>query len=306
LTTTNITLSDLSILVIFALTNSAPDPVLCDVSLFADTCVGANEWHVVQTFPDGQGFFWSGDYEGVEYTMNPVIRHDPLVSDASAYWFGPFQEINSGYWNQTTLNHSVGIDIGITVSWQGISVPGRGSTGVSVMFRSGIHNTERPVVRGAAAGQDGFVLFNQTLPVRFSVSNLRYDGWIRAFVVFDADITSIRTVPGSWSEEWMTGEVDPEGHMLQYGPHVLSLYAVDDLGLVSDAAQVMVQVVGELPKTDNSSKAGIIAGITLSLAVVVGVGLALGIWCVWLRPGRPRGGFKHLGDVDMEPGGVAL
>jgi hypothetical protein len=304
LTTRNITLSEFSILVTFVLTNAAPDDVLCDVSLYADTRVGSTELHLVQTLPDGLSFFWQGTYSGVEYTMHPVIRHDPLVSDATAYWFGGYKNVSLNYWSQTTENSSWGVDVGFTVSWQRISVPGNGMTTVSVMFRSGLHNTSRPVVSNVEAGRDGYVLATGRLLIQFSLSESRPGAWVRAFFFVDGDRTRIADIPGTWSGPSVAVGFDLTLYDVGLGTHLLSVYVVDDLGLVSDGVDVEVNVVNEIPKP--SSNGGAIAGIVIGVLIVVGAAVALVVWRILKRPSRHQGDFKHIGDDDLTAGAIPL
>jgi hypothetical protein len=76
--------------------------------------------------------------------MNVIGRHYPLVSALTPFWFGPFRDIPSNWWNQTEAPAFSGIDVGRAFSWQSISVPGNDFSCLSVTFQSGNHYAGRP------------------------------------------------------------------------------------------------------------------------------------------------------------------
>jgi hypothetical protein len=70
----------------------------------------------------------------------------PLVSDIMTFWYGRFGDMAVNYWSQTTGPYLESQNVAMSFSWQGISVKTHGSTCISVLFRSGHHFTNRPIV----------------------------------------------------------------------------------------------------------------------------------------------------------------
>jgi hypothetical protein len=321
LTGVSISLSAFSVLVVFQLTNSDPGPGACDVAVHCDMAIGYNHSHHVAALPGGEGFYWDGTFGTPTLTMNVIGRHYPLTAYLTAFWFGPYHELPSNYWSQATQQSFSGSDTGMAFSWQDIFVPGAGSTSLSVIFRSGNHYVDTPTLTNVlgTAGPGSFSF-------QFAVADSVPGAVLSIYLVVGQDVAGITLIaqdlaPGTHTIQATGGSGQP-----------LWLYAVNDLGFVSDPGEVFITATREptspsathpatsesviaatseatpmafpevTPEAQNAGSRGLstgaIVGIVVPCVLVVGALVVLAIVKIARRLGRPRG-FKEMVTSDI-------
>jgi hypothetical protein len=232
-------LSQFTFLLVFKLKNANVNLVMCDVVVFADTFVGENNMHHIASLSGGCGMYWGGESGNLSLRLNVIGRHYPLVSHLTTFWFGPFRDIASNWWNQTSATVFSGINVGMAFSWQNISVLGNDFACLSVIFRSGNHYVDQPVLTNLAASSESVSVLS-SFSVRFSVSDPVPGSSIRVYLVIDQDIAGITLVETNAKAGSNNFSIDSSA--FPPGMRVLWFYAVNELGLVSDGVSLRLLV----------------------------------------------------------------
>jgi hypothetical protein len=269
----SVRLSQFTFLLVFKLKNANVSPVTCDVAVFADTFVGENNTHHIASLPGGDGIYWGGMSEHFHLQLSVIGRHYPLVSNLTAFWFGPFRDIPSNWWNQTSATMFSGIDVGMSFSWQSISVPGSNFTCRSVMFQSGHHYVNQPLLTDLVASSES-VPAPGSFSVRFSVSDPVPGSNISIYLVVDQDIAGITVVEANAKAG--SNNISIDSSAFPPGKRFLWFYAVNELGFVSNPVdlRVLVVPVSQTPtlpeQAARSLSSGAIAAIVIG-SVILGV-----------------------------------
>jgi hypothetical protein len=93
--TVEVRLSICTILMAFKLTGVNTAATLANICVFTNTAVGPNESHYMSPITGAQGLYWSGEYQGLSYTMAIVAGGYPLTTAISAYWFGDWRDMGT-------------------------------------------------------------------------------------------------------------------------------------------------------------------------------------------------------------------
>jgi hypothetical protein len=294
----SVRLSQFAFLLVFKLKNANVSPVLCDVAVFADTFVGENHTHHIASLPSAGGLYWGGEAEGLLLRLNVIGRNYPLVSDLATFWFGPFRDIPSNWWNQTSETAFSGTDVGMSFSWQRISVPPSDFACLSVIFRSGNHYVDQPVLTDLVASSE-WVPASGSFSVMFSVSDPVPGSDISIFLVVDQDIAGITLVEASAKEG--SNRISIDSSAFPPGKRILWFYAVDKLGFVSSPVLLELLVVPAShtqPRPEPAAQglsSGAIAGIAIGMAV-----LAIIVIVIITILARKRSKDRLLAKIDIE------
>jgi hypothetical protein len=231
-----ISLSSYSVLFVCKLTNSDPTPKTCDVAIWADVSIGSNDYHVTGALPGGVGFYWAGDYLSASYQMNVIFGGSPLLSQATAYWFGPTGDMFNEIWSQTTESVITVGDVAMSFSWQNVSVPV--TSYVSVLFPSGAASGDPPTVN--VNGQLSAPV-SGSLSVEVSVS--RTTSLVKIFVVADGHVWDIICAAENLTVGLHPISINLSPFGLSLGGHLLDFFAVDEVGFISDAANFSITTI---------------------------------------------------------------
>jgi hypothetical protein len=240
-----VSLSPGSLLVLVILNSSRSIVTACDVAIWSDVAVADNDTTVIGVLPNGAHFAWTGSYQGSGYRMNIIGRYYPLVSDISAYWYGPVSNMIADRWSQTSEDLiGDGTDVAMSFSWQDISLPGHKTMVLSVIFRSGDESGDPPIitlnVARAAAAIRGLFSVDDMIDADFLVN---------VFVVVDGHLPSISRVAGGLEAGSHQISVSILPYKLSLGNHTVSFYAVDEPGFVSDPWDLPIDVIPDVTPT---------------------------------------------------------
>jgi hypothetical protein len=175
-------------------------------------------------------------------------------------------------------------------SWQDISVPGAGSTSLSVIFRSGNHYIDKPLLRDIT-GTTGPSSFS----CQFTVADSVPGAVLSIYLVLGQDVAGITLIASNLA---------PGTHAVlttAKSAPTLWLYAVNDLGFVSDPGEVFITgtAVPEPPNAGGGRlSTGAIVGIALPCVLIVVALVVVGVVRIRRRWGRQGAsdGFRQMGE----------
>jgi hypothetical protein len=114
---------------VFRLANERGEHTAADVAVSADVKFDSDDGAPLVTLPGWQVIsIWSPSH-----SLSFVCRDAPLVTDAATYWYSAFGNISGHRSTQVTSESFSGVDTALTISWESVFVPVRGSGTVSAL-----------------------------------------------------------------------------------------------------------------------------------------------------------------------------
>jgi hypothetical protein len=238
-----------AVLLVYKLRNWETAPISCSVAVYADTAIGTNDLHFVGHLPAQQGLYWQGRYEGVEYRLNVVGRHYPLVTGISTYWFGLDAETEENIWNETESPWYSGYHVGIAFAWKDVVVPGDSPQYVSALFRSGAYVADQPTIGDIKLPGVVFVEVHGSFSLDIPISDFIPDTLMSIFASVDGDISDLTLIGANLTTGTYPVSIDISAFGLAHGVHDISLFVVNSAGLISDPLTFAIEVVpGQTPQ----------------------------------------------------------
>jgi hypothetical protein len=143
-------------------------------------------------------------------------------------------------WGQTSVpfiaNES---DLAMAFSWQNVSIPAGETQCLSVIFRSGDESGSPPVISVQALGSTSPPV-SGSIDVEVAISEA--SSLVSVFAVVDAHVAWISRVGENLTAGLYTIPINLSPHQLSVGSHLLSFYAVNELGFVSDASNLSLSI----------------------------------------------------------------
>jgi hypothetical protein len=192
------------------------------IGLAGDLAVGGSDSPSCYDLGNHNGFYVSG-YSATAYF---ICGNHPLVTPASTYWYGHYSSASSNVWNQGSTS-SYYDDSGLAVSWQGKTLPAGGRGAVTMFIRLG-SNSWTPYLSLSTAYTSGSYLI-----LTGSVTDY-YSDRIDVYPAFDRNFAEL----GSMMMNRPSGSsfdtsLPLSNWYLTDGSHTLSVFAIDEYGMVS-------------------------------------------------------------------------
>jgi hypothetical protein len=207
-------MSDSAVLLVLKLKNESPDMKSSSIVYGGNLAVDGWDLDSPCCDLDGRGFLMQGH----RYAFSLICKSCPLFRDVAKYWFGSLSDLQNNHWDQIPTGSFSRLDHGCAWSWD-LEIPPNGFATVGVLIKSGPYVSDAP---SFALTVPPTALTTEALVVKATVSDTG-PGPVELFVVFDSDLSEIRTVwQGSPSDSF---EVSVS-HSLSPGNHDISFYAV--------------------------------------------------------------------------------
>jgi hypothetical protein len=220
---------------IFALRNTgaADQPASVAVDCVSELGGKDNPNQRIHQLEYGTGFLVKGD----RHEFYVIVHNGEMTTDVDAFWFGPSSQRDSNRWGQTTSSIFVGQESAFAFSWQNRLVRARGSLQLTVVFRFG--PTTPPVLNVTAQPSQSVERFGS---IRFtgSVSGAYPSNvWLFVDSGTNGKVMLHNHVRGSFRVDFGLTPL----HLVN-GRHLFSVFAVDQLGGISQSSSWSINVVG--------------------------------------------------------------
>jgi hypothetical protein len=127
---TRVTPIGASAVIAFEILNFGSTPITLNLSLDADVNLAENDDAPIHTLDEANGF----RIEGGLFHFRIYTKGYPLVSDADAFWFGSFFELEDHLWDQVRPGSFRGDDSACSITWQNRVIPAQGRTVLSTLM----------------------------------------------------------------------------------------------------------------------------------------------------------------------------
>jgi hypothetical protein len=170
----------------------------------------------------GHNGFYAG---GLTATAYFICGNHPLVTPVSTYWYGHYSQASYNIWNQGSSDAYYS-DSGMAVSWQGKTLPA-GGRAAHTMFIRWASSSSPPTLDLYSAYRTGSDLL-------LSGSVIGSANWISVYAAFDGNYAELAAVALERASGSSFNTYIPlSTWYLTSGSHTLSVFAVDDFGMVS-------------------------------------------------------------------------
>jgi hypothetical protein len=216
-----------------------------------------------------------------ESALTFITGDYPLVTNASTFWFGDGNAIQSSLFRPLEVATQLSDNSGIAFSWHKLQVSAGGSIRKAIIVRSGLFYPTH-VTLTLSCSNPAYVASPEAalnIVVRAESDPASSYSSFRLFLVIDNNESNLTEFPGEYAfgpDHTIT--FIPASYLLTNGTHSLSIHAVSAIGDVS-AAQSTTIIFGNDPNTgttpSKSSSAGVIAGAVVG--GIVGICLIVGL-----------------------------
>jgi hypothetical protein len=234
-------------LIAFRLTNGEMTPktvkIECDTDILFDTWDDApvQEW-------ESKAVVISSD----RYALTIFARDTTLVTDVTAYWFGPREELPSNLWNSST-GEFYGADSAMAFSWQDINVPGRGNVTKSVVMKF-LHPSDANQV---SLTLDSYPPASINVSHSYQLTGTASDSDPEEVLILalwiDSDVGSMITLAADLQPNgYFQVSFNPTQLGIRLGQHVFSLILSDGRGSLSNVRSFNSIANGPSPSPSHS------------------------------------------------------
>jgi hypothetical protein len=211
-----------------------------NVSIQADLDLDGNDDSPCERLASGNGFMVYSQ----RYILTWLLRSTPLVSDVSSFWFGRHLETGHHLWTQVQDDKFWGEDSAMTFSWQNVHIPAGHHVTKSAIAKMGRVDMNQLTLVIIAADIPGTVTYHQSFPLRGLISSDNPHANVSFEMIVDSDVSTIHRVATSVA---VNAEFDIQftpGKYEVLGSHQLSIFAIDEVGTLSEASTFHITVTG--------------------------------------------------------------
>jgi hypothetical protein len=267
-----VNLSTNAVLVVLRLQNDNNHNVVVSLESDSGTLLNYDDAASIAALSGGRGVV----VYSFKYALTIIGRGAPLVTNATAFWFGNLLEmiLQQEYFSQTHDTVYFGDEGGLAFSWHNISLAPGASTTKTFAIKWGLPDINTLHLALNAAPQD----IGKLAVIRLSgkVTSHKANELISIFVVVDGDFSNIHRVAANLSvNATIEFAIDLSTFGLKPGSHEFTISAVDSLGTFSNG----VVIRGTAPAAASSKKKAIAIGVGVSVGFVVIVVVVIVVVC---------------------------
>jgi hypothetical protein len=256
-----VNLSTNAVLVVLRLQNDNKHDVVVSLESDSGTLLNYDDAASIAALSDGRGVV----VYSFKYALTIIGRGAPLVTDATALWFGDLLEmiLLEKYFSQGQGTTYFGGEGGLAFSWHNISLSAGGSTTKTFAIKWGLPDTNKLHLTLNAAPKDIEKL--TVIGLSGQVTSTKAGEQVAIFVVIDGNFSNINRVAANLSvNASINFTIDLSTIGLKPGGHDFTISAVDSVGTFSNGV-----VIGKEEAAASSKKRAVVIGVGVAVGVVV-------------------------------------
>jgi hypothetical protein len=204
-----------------------PSPATYTLAIHTELQIGIDDQPMCATLPSDFGF---SVLHNNGYELDVICSSDVFGVQASTYWFGDLHDQMDNLLTQVEYPTNTSRDLAATISWQNRPVAANGRDAVFLHLRWGNGSSHVPRLSISEVSNSG-----NTVYVSGTIDHEPENDKVTLFVVLDSILSTIWRMSDPRSPGSFSFSIVPSNHVwsLEEGDHVLSVYAVTDLGTFS-------------------------------------------------------------------------